>query len=83
MKRIQDFLAGKGISPPAKALLRYALALSALLLAASLLITVYAGDLNAHSARLLRLAADIYRAPLGVIFLSGLGALYIDDVVKR
>lgn len=83
LKKLRRFLSGENISEPAYQLMRGALIFSVALLVVSLVITLYAGDLTARNVGVLRLAAEIYRAPLGVIIIAAVGAVYIDDIMKR
>lgn len=81
-KRLLAILSGKNISKPARTLLRASLTLSCVLLAASLLLAVYAGPQTAYSVHILKLSADLYRAPQGVLLVASLGALIVDAAAK-
>lgn len=81
-KKLSYILSGANISKPAKTLMRFSLILSCALLAASLLLAVYAGPLTAHSVTLHRLSADLYRAPQGVLLVAFLGALIVDSKMR-
>ncbi len=70
------------VSRPALLLIRGGLALSCVLLALSLLTAVYAGEITARNIRLFFLYVSLYKAPLGVLFLTTLGALCIDAAFK-
>ncbi len=70
------------VSRPAVLLIRAGLALSCALLALSLLTAVYAGEITARNIRLFFLYVSLYKAPLGVLFLTTLGALFIDAAVR-
>ncbi len=67
------------LSPPAYGLIKGGLVLSCALLAASLALVLHAGPLSAHNVHIHRLAADLYRAPLGVLLLTHLGALLVEE----
>ena len=62
--------------------MRASLMLSCALLAASLLLAVYAGPLTAYNVHILKLSADLYRAPQGVLLVASLGALIVDSKLK-
>lgn len=81
-KKLLYILSGEKISRPAKRLIRFSLVVSCLLLTASLLLAVYAGPLTAHNVELLRLSADLYRAPQGVLLVAFLGALIVDAKLR-
>ena len=66
-------------SPPAEFILRLGLGLSALTLAAALLLAVWAGPLGARSVHIHRLVADLYRMPQSVLLVCSLGALIAED----
>lgn len=81
-KKLRRFLSGKNISPPARWLMRVSLALSCALLALSLVLAVWAGPLTARNVHILKLSADLYRAPQGVLLVAFLGALIVDAKMK-
>ncbi len=67
------------LSPPAEFILRLGLTLSALMLAAALLLAVWAGPLDPRNIHIHRLAADLYRTPQSVLLVCALGALIAED----
>lgn len=81
-KKLRRLLSGKNITPPARWLMRTSLALSCVLLALSLVLAVWAGPLTARNVHILRLSADLYRAPQGVLLVAFLGALIVDAKMK-
>lgn len=81
-KKLLYILSGKNISAPALAMVRASLLVSCALLAASLLVEVYAGPMTAHNVHIHRLSADLYRAPQGVLLVAFLGALIVDFKLK-
>lgn len=81
-KKFRRLLSGKNIAPPARWLMRTSLALSCALLALSLVLAVWAGPLTARNVHILRLSADLYRAPQGVLLVAFLGALIVDAKMK-
>lgn len=81
--RLKKFLSGGNISKSALSLIRYSLILSCALLVLSLLLTVWAGPLTARNIYIHRLAADLYRAPQGVLLAAFVGALIIDTAIKE
>lgn len=74
---------GDNISPPARIMMRAGLILSCLMLSASLLIAVYAGEPTLHNRFLCSLYAQLYRAPQGVLLVISLGALCVDGLIKQ
>ena len=79
-KIIEKLLRGKQEpAPAARLILKIALALSCIILSASLLVAVYAGPLTAHTYELHYLYSELYRAPLGVLLLSSFGALLANE----
>ncbi len=81
-KKLRRLFSGENISQPARRLLRGCLALSCVLLALSLVLAVWAGPLTARNVHILRLSADLYRAPQGVLLVASLGALIVDAKMK-
>lgn len=81
-KKLLSLLSGKNISKPAKFLIRLSLVVSCALLVSSLLLAVYAGPLTARNVHILRLSADLYRAPQGILLVGFLGALIVDSKMK-
>ena len=67
------------LSRPARSILELGAILSCLILAAALLMSVYTGGLNAHSVHTHRLIADLYRLPQGILLVTFLGALLVED----
>lgn len=61
-------------------IIKFGLSLSCLLLAASLLVGVYAGELTSRTYELHYLYSELYRTPLGILLLSSLGALIINEL---
>lgn len=82
-KRLMEMLSGKNISGPALTLIRFSLILSCALLVLSLLTEVWAGPLTARNVYIHRLAADLYRAPQGVLIAASVGSLVIDALIKE
>ena len=64
-------------------MIRGSVLLSCALLALSLLIEVWAGPMTARNVHMYRLAADLYRAPQGVLLAGFVGALIVDTVIKE
>lgn len=81
-RRLRLMLTGGNISPPALFLMRLALRLSCAILALALLVQVRAGPLTAGNVYIHRLAADLYRAPLGVLLAAFVGALIVDALMR-
>ncbi len=67
------------LSRPAYYLIKGGLMLSCLILAAALALSVHTGPLSAHNVHTHRLIADLYRAPQGILLVSSLGALIVED----
>lgn len=67
------------LSAPARGLLKLGVMLSCLILAFALLLSVYTGELNAHNVHTHRLIADLYRLPQGILLVTHLGALLVED----
>ncbi len=59
--------------------IRAGLIVSCLLLSVSLLVAVAAGELTSTTYELHYLYSELYRAPLGVLIISSLGALVFED----
>ncbi len=83
MKRLKSIFNWEKVPFPAYILIKCSLVLSCFLLAVSLCIGVYAGELTADNVRWFRLYADLYRAPLGLMTLASLGALVINDALNK
>ncbi len=79
---ISRLLSLRGVSPEARRMVRWSLALSCAILALALLYGVYIGPLNAGNVQSHRLLADLYRAPQGVLLVSSLGALIVDSSLR-
>ncbi len=82
-KKLSYILSGENISRPALLMIRGSVLLSCALLALSLLIEVWAGPMTARNVHMYRLAADLYRAPQGVLLAGFVGALIVDTVIKE
>ncbi|MGM9521269.1 MAG: hypothetical protein ACI3VB_02175 [Oscillospiraceae bacterium] len=82
MKNLKQRFCRGGVSPPAVKIYKISLILSCIMLAASLLILVYAGELTAHTYRLHYLGAELYRTPQAILLAASIGALIIDDMLK-
>ena len=81
-RKLKYIFSGENISRPALLIIRGSVMLSCALLALSLLMEVWAGPMTARNVHIYRLAADLYRAPQGVLLAGFVGALIVDSVIK-
>ena len=82
-KKLRYMLSGVNISGPALFVIRLSMKISCAVLVLSLLTHISAGPMTAENVYIYRLAADLYRAPLGVLLTAFLGALIIDALIKE
>lgn len=82
-RKIAYIFSGGNISKPALLIIRGSVILSCVLLALSLLMEVWAGPMTARNIHIFRLAADLYRAPQGVLLAGFVGALIVDSIIKE
>lgn len=80
---LRRLFTGTGISRPAYLIMRYGLALCAVMLAACLLIAVYIGPPSLHNHRLYSLMALLYREPQSILLVISLGSLIVDGLIKQ
>ena len=76
----------KGNRSPSKTallIIRSGLALSCLLLSFSLLVGVYAGAFTSRTYELHYLYSELYRTPLGILLITFLGALIVNELEDR
>ena len=79
-KILKNFKGNYRTTKMALLIIKFGLSLSCLLLAASLLVGVYAGELTSRTYELHYLYSELYRTPLGILLLSSLGALIINEL---
>ena len=83
MRKKRKQMSWKHIAKPAYYLMKYCLMLSCLLLALSLLVAVYTGELSARNCRQFFLYAELFRTPQSILLVASIGALYIDEVLRK